>query len=383
LDKTSVDTELLRKPRLFYEELSRPFVGRDEEALILTLSLLSGEHAVIIGEPGTAKSALARRAAELLNIRFFKYLLTRFTEPAELFGPLDINALRKGVYRRITDNKLPNAEIAFLDEIFNANSAILNSLLSILQERVLYDGYSEMKVPLHSIIAASNRVPDEPELDALYDRLLYRHLVRPVPEELWAQLLDKSWRIEKGEYSEVKPVMSSSDLQELRKLVFSVDLSPIKQSLLRLFAILEDNGLHLTDRRKGKALKAIAAHSVFDGRLKARVEDLFVLKYIAPRDVEDFEKINNILLEELRTPSKVLEELSEIEHNIENISREVEKLKSFDPKLVEIYRSLKAARRRIAMISRTSDDSEVSRKVEQLVNRIDDLLDDVTNKLGM
>ncbi|MCE4614808.1 MAG: MoxR family ATPase [Desulfurococcales archaeon] len=380
---TTVDNDLLRKPRLFYDKLREPFVGRDEEALTVVLALLSGEHVIIIGEPGTAKSALARRAARLLNVKFFKYLLTRFTEPSELFGPLDINALRKGFYKRITANKLPDAEIAFLDEIFNANSAVLNSLLSILQERVLYDGYSEIKVPLWSLVSASNRIPDEPELDALYDRLLYRHIVKPVPEELWEKLLDRSWGIEKGEFEDVKPVMTSSDLLELYKLVFQINLGGIKQSLLRLFAILEDNGMHLTDRRKGKALKAIAAHAIFEGRLKAKIEDLFVLKYIAPRDAEDFDKITNILLEELRTPEKILAELEEIERNVGIIRREVEKLKSFDPKLVEIYRSLKAARRRVAMISRTSDDPRVVDKVDSLINKVDDLLDEVTNKLGM
>ncbi|MEB3757673.1 MAG: MoxR family ATPase [Desulfurococcales archaeon] len=383
MTETAQPADLLEKPRLFYEKLKEPFVGRDEEALTIVLALLSGEHVIIIGEPGTAKSALARRAALLLNAKFFKYLLTRFTEPSELFGPLDINALRKGLYKRITSNKLPDAEIAFLDEIFNANSAILNSLLSILQERVLYDGYSEIKVPLWSLVSASNRIPDEPELDALYDRLLFRHIVKPVPEELWEKLLDRSWMIEKGVFEDVKPVMSSSDLLSLNKLIFQVDLTSVKQSLLRLFAILEDNGMHLTDRRKGKTLKAIAAYALFNGRMKARTEDLFVLKYIAPRDAEDFDKINNILLEELRTPDKILVELDEIDHNVELIKKEVGRLKSFDPKLVEIYRSLKAARRRVAMISRTSDDSRVTNKVDVLINKIDDLLDEVTNKLGM
>jgi len=94
--------------------------------------------------------------------------LTKYTEPAELFGGLDINALREGKYRRITKDRLPESEIAFLDEIFNANSAILNALLSLLNERVIYDGYNVIRTPLRTLIGASNRVPDEPELEALY-----------------------------------------------------------------------------------------------------------------------------------------------------------------------------------------------------------------------
>ncbi|MEM0506342.1 MAG: AAA family ATPase, partial [Thermosphaera sp.] len=206
---------LLEKIARFRSELEKPFVGRSEEAMVLTLGLITGEHVILIGEPGTAKSALARRAAELINARFFKYLLTRFTEPDELFGPLDINELRNGRYVRITRGKLPEAEIAFIDEVFNANSAILNMLLSIMNERIVYDGYSEIKVPLWTMISATNRVPDEAELQALYDRFLLRHFVKPVEENKWGALLDAVWTIESGLYAHGEPVLTIEDLVKI------------------------------------------------------------------------------------------------------------------------------------------------------------------------
>jgi len=98
----SSNQQLLEYPKKFVELLSAPFIGREEEAKVITLALLSKEHVILIGEPGTAKSALARRAAELLNAKFFMYLLTKYTEPAELFGALDINALKQGIYKRTT-----------------------------------------------------------------------------------------------------------------------------------------------------------------------------------------------------------------------------------------------------------------------------------------
>ncbi len=377
------NTDLISKARLLLKKLSEPFVGRDEEALVITLALITGEHAVLIGEPGTAKSALVRRAADLIQARFFKYLLTKFTEPSELFGPLDIGALRKGEYRRVTRGKLPEAEIAFLDEIFNSNSAVLNSLLSILQERVLYDGYTEIKVPLWSLISATNNIPDEPELEALYDRLLFRHYVKPVKDDQWDQLLDAAWEIEKGAYSKVEPVMNMNDIKALNELIFKVDLSGIRRQLLRLFMVLEEKGMHLTDRRKGKSLKAIAAHAILHGRMKATEDDLLVIKYIAPRDLEDFEKIDVILMEEIKTKDRILRELREIEANVKNFERLVESAREFDTRLIEYSKNLRRARSRIEVLTRNVEDEEIKNLAEQIIDNIERVLLLINYKLNL
>ena len=375
----NVDLEL---PKKFLNELSYPFVSREEEAKVITLALLSREHVLLIGEPGTAKSALARRAAELINARFFKYLLTKYTEPAELFGPLDINALKEGVYRRITRGKLPEAEIVFLDEIFNANSAILNALLSILNERILYDGYTEIPVPLWTLISASNRIPDEPELEALYDRLLLRHYIKPVEENRWEDLLDASWRIETYRIPTPKPIMSMTDLKKLYEVVLNVNLEPIKTKLLRLYAIFEEKGLHITDRRKGKALKVIAAHAVLSGRDVAYEEDLIVLKYVIPRDLDDFDRVSAILAEELKTPAKYIRELNDIYINVDEISRFVEEANDYDPRLVELLRNLNITKDRVIAMMNETTNSEVKKLAEEVLRKLDRTLDLIAKKLG-
>ncbi|MCE4604614.1 MAG: MoxR family ATPase [Aeropyrum sp.] len=369
--------------RRFLESLQEPFVGRQEQALMLTLALISGEHALMIGEPGTAKSALARRAAELLNARFFKYLLTRYTEPSELFGPLDLRALKEGKYVRITRGKLPEAEIAFLDEIFNANSAVLNTLLSLMQERIIYDGYTEINVPIWSVIGASNRVPEEPELEALYDRFVFRDYVRPLDQDYWDKLLDAAWRIEKGEYLAAKPVMGMRELEEIHKHLLSVDVTPVKPSLMRLFVMLEEKGMHVTDRRKGKILKAIAAHALLNGRRAAEETDLIVLKFTVPRDPEDFDKINIILMEELKTKDRVVRELEEIRKNIEAAQEVIERMQSFDPRLTDYFRNLKAARNRVAHLVKDIDDPEVQRLADEIIMTIDILVEEIMAKLNM
>ncbi len=372
--------DLLANANKFVSELSKPFVGREEEARVIALSIISGEHVVLIGEPGTAKSALARRAAELINARFFKYLLTRFTEPDELFGPLDITALKQGRYVRITRNKLPEAEIAFIDEIFNANSAILNMFLTIMNERIVYDGYNEIKVPLWTMIAASNNVPDEPELQALYDRFLYRHFVKPVGEDKWSELIEAAWKIEAGFYEAAEPVLNMDDIRRLNKLLFEVNLEPIKEKLIRLYAIFEDQGIHITDRRKGKALKAIAASALLDQRLIAKEEDLFVLKHVTPRDMDEMEQANAILLDEIKATEKHLRELAEIESNAREAKKYIKGITDFDPRLVDYLRSFEAVRERVRKIAEETSDDVVRQRALDVLSEINEVIDMVRRK---
>lgn len=370
--------ELMKK---FKEELAKPFIGREEEALVLTLAIMTAEHAILVGEPGTAKSAMARRAADLVKARFFKYLLTRYTDPDELFGPLDIAALREGKYVRISVNRLPEAEIVFLDEIFNASSAILNTLLTLMNERVIYDGYREVQVPLWTLISASNTVPEEPEYRALYDRFLLRHFVKPVSEDKWGELLDAAWRIEKEGYRAVEPLLSMRELREIYDVIFNVDLSSIKDKLVKLYAAIEDQGVHVSDRRKGKALKVIAAHSLLHGRSKAVEEDLVVLKYVAPQTAEEAEKTYIVLLEEVSLKERVLEEIREVETNIREVKALLVRRQDIDPRLIEYLRGLERAREKLKKILNTSVEDSVKRRALEVLVELEETIESVKRRL--
>ncbi len=376
---------------MLLKRLVEPFTGREEEGRVIVLTLLSREHAVLVGEPGTAKSAMIRRVSELLNARFFSYLLTRFTEPSELFGPIDIKALEEGRYVRITSGKLPTAEIAFLDEIFKANSAILNALNSLLQERVLYDGYSEIAVPLWSLFGASNEVPDESELQAFYDRFLLRHFVRPVPENLWRELLDKAWSIERNTYygnpGRAEPVADMRELRKLHEAVLDVDLESVKHKLTKLFAAFESRGIHTSDRRKGKALKVVAANAVLEGRGKATEQDLLVLRYVVPRDADELEKVNTVLSEELKTPYRYLRELNEVKTNLQELLNYVVSLQPVESRYVEyrfkqILRDVELTRERVTAIAVESQDKSVQRAVEEVLELIDQIASIIRRRIA-
>ncbi|MGA8513216.1 MAG: AAA family ATPase, partial [Burkholderiaceae bacterium] len=171
-------------------DLDRNLLERDVPVRLLLLGALAGEHVLLIGPPGTAKSELARRLHRVFSgARYFERLLTRFSVPEELFGPLSLKALEQDRYERLTDGFLPTAQVAFLDEVFKANSAILNALLTLLNEREFDNGSGRLQVPLISVVGATNEVPEEEALHAFYDRFLLRVPVGPVGDASFTALL--------------------------------------------------------------------------------------------------------------------------------------------------------------------------------------------------
>src|SRR5258707_8614832 len=177
------------------EPMKRDFVGKDEIIDLLGVCLIGGENLFLLGPPGTAKSALVHELAARLEGRSFDYLLTRFTEPNELFGPFDIRKLREGELLTNTEGMLPEASLVFLDELLNANSAILNSLLTALNERIFRRGKETRPLKALMFVGASNHLPQDDALNALFDRFLLRAHCENVPGERLADVLTAGWKL--------------------------------------------------------------------------------------------------------------------------------------------------------------------------------------------
>ena len=267
-------------------------IERDIEARLVVLGMLAGEHVLLIGPPGTAKSALGRRLSKLCGGIFFQRLLTRFTTPEEIFGPLSLRALENDEYRRCTDGFLPTASVAFLDEIFKANSAILNTLLTILNERQFDNGAGRREeCPIRCVIAASNELPESDELDALYDRFLLRKEVLSVSDEGVIQLLTIV------STPGVSPCDSDSDVT--CDAVFADGLDRICDALslaadqvhfdtdssyllrdLRAF-LREELNVNISDRRLVKAARLLKISAATHGRTQVDPIDCLILQHIA------------------------------------------------------------------------------------------------------
>src|SRR5437667_11660296 len=178
--------------------LKRRFVGRDEVIDLVALAVVAGEHLFLYGPPGTAKSMLIRQFASAVQGRYFEYMLTRFSEPNEIFGPIDLARLREGTVATVTTGMLPEAEFVFLDELFNANSAILNNLLTVLNERIYRRGAETHRLPLLSLFSASTPLPEEHSLRALFDRFLLRCHVDSLRRQAMPRLLAAGWALERS-----------------------------------------------------------------------------------------------------------------------------------------------------------------------------------------
>ena len=230
---------------------------------------------------------LAKEVCRRLGGRYFEWLLTKFTTPEEIFGPVSLSALERGRYERVVSGKLPEAEVSFLDEIFKANSAILNSLLTVLNERRFYQGSEAMQVPLLTLIAASNELPEEDELGALYDRFLLRFTVGYIEQDFrFARLL----RME--EDTSTPTILTRDDLTQLRAKVKDIQVPDgVLADIIDVRRTLNKEGVVASDRRYRLAVGLLRAAAVLEGRERVVHSDLRWFAHILWSDPEDQPKV--------------------------------------------------------------------------------------------
>jgi len=259
--------------------LSQNLIERETPIRLTLLAALSGEHLLLIGPPGTAKSELARRLKQAFNGgNYFERLLTRFSVPEELFGPLSIKALEEDRYERLTSRYLPTATVAFIDEIFKANSAILNSLLTLLNEREFDNGVNRDKTPLRCVVGASNELPEGEELDALYDRFLLRYQVMPVSQESFAQLLSLKGNSKPKPDLELRlTVEELQEIQESAELVKIADNVMVLLQELRNF--LTEQQIYVSDRRWRKVVKLLQVAAYTNDKHEVSIWDCWLLQH--------------------------------------------------------------------------------------------------------
>ncbi|MGX2952993.1 AAA family ATPase [Shewanella sp. JL219SE-S6] len=260
-------------------EMSKGLFEREDQVKLLMLAALAGEHVLLIGPPGTAKSELAKRLKSVfVEANYFERLLTRFSVPEELFGPLSIQALEQDQYKRLTSGYLPEASVAFIDEIFKANSAILNSLLTLLNEREFDNGNRRVSVPLISIVAASNELPEGEELNALYDRFMLRSFVGPISDASFTKLLNLTGDEVCDPELDIR--LKLEDLKEIQQLAGKVALSSSVEELCGDFRrYLAQENIVVSDRRWRKIVKLMKVSAFTSGQTQVTNYDAWILPH--------------------------------------------------------------------------------------------------------
>lgn len=310
------------------DELSATVLNRADLIEGLFLGLLTGQHVLFVGPPGTAKSMLVNEfGSRLSGGRYFSYLMTKFTKPDEIIGSVSLKGLENDEYRRVLTGKIADAHFVFLDEIFNSNSSCANAILTILNERRFHNGLEIVEVPLIILVGATNELPPEinDELQAFYDRFLFRYMVDYITDSNSLRRL--------YELPAAAAPGNFYSLDELRRWQDEVKMVDVPGDIInRVTSIvlkLREAGVAISDRRFKETRRVLQAHAYINGRTKVGVQDLNVLEdifWIKPEDKKVLaEAVFTVKISVEDQASELLKEARQIKHKFETLDDRVRK----------------------------------------------------------
>lgn len=358
---------MIEKFQVLKDYLDKKYFEREKEIEAILIALLSRQHVLLIGSPGTGKSALVSELGKIFSgMNYFQWLLTRFSTPEELFGPLSIKDLEQGVYKRNTDGKLPEAHLAFLDEIFKANSAILNSLLTLINERIFYNNGGKVSSPLITLVGSSNEYPEEGEgLEALFDRFLLRFEVDYIKDDNnFIEMLKGS-----GQFQQ-PPQMTLDELQQLHFFVDMVKVpNEVLMALSQVRTELFSEGIRPSDRRFKQSISVLKAKAFLDNRQSVEVGDIRILENALWESPDQKDIVHKIVFK--FSQDKVTEQIEELIKGIHEIKKlkdtsetkdVLEYMKKLKSTMEEIERMKAQYPERIQQLTKVENDTKTLQK---------------------
>jgi len=392
---TEVKTNPNPNSKIFSEKLqdlkaalTALFPGREEQAEAVVLGLATGYPVFLQSPPGTGKTLMVETLSRLVQgSTYFYYLLSRFTEPDELLGPLDIRALREGEYKRITSHKLPEAHIVFLDEIFKASSAIRNTLLDIILNKRIQNGHGSIKLPMKAFYTASNEGPQDEEDAALYDRLVIRSFFSYVSDDVLEEVVLKGVKLSNQPLDNIiaKPVLSLQEVEALQQHVAKTAVTlaqhpQTRKTMVKIVVALRNEGVEFSDRRLVQAFKVLAGLTVsraLPAPGTAEIAD--TIMYTAPLSPDHVKTVEETLEKiGVYASKQALEQIGTLLKEAENLFKEYDQSKNTE--------TLMAIAQILGQISKQTKEipklpKSMVKQIEVLVNKYNEITEKLKQQL--
>ena len=306
------------------DALSQAFKEREEIVTGMVTALLAKEMLFLLGEPGTAKSAVCEALCNSIGGNYFSWLLGKTTTPDELFGSVSIAALKQDRYERVTTNKLPEATVAFVDEIFKGSSAILNTLLPVINERRFFNGSKPTKIPLQVLFGASNELPQGEELAALYDRFVLKYVANPIQNDSnMSDLLLNGLNVR-------IPTITIQELAIEQEAASNIKLTvDVVNVVVTLRKAVRAEGIVVSDRKWIQSMRVVKACAYLNGHTQVELEDLEILQHVLWTDPGQQKTVRGLILK-LTNPAG--DELLKIQDGIQEALANFAKVKTDNSK---------------------------------------------------
>ena len=318
-----------------FVEMNNLFVERDELIKLMELAIVTGTNLLMLGPPGTAKSAITYElCGRIENANYFQWMLNKTSDPSEILGPFSVKEMENDKFMRITTGKLPEAHIAFMDEVFKSNAPTLNALLTIMNEHIFYNDGKPVEVPLISMFGASNEPPEDESLDAMYDRFIFRMNVQYIHDAANKKRMHSNYVDNRAGLLNLlnKTTITLAEVQALQAAAKTVKVpKDIINKFIRLISDLDRQAVHISDRRQNECFKVMQGSAVLAGRNSVTLDDFKSLVYVLLEKEEHIPLIESSILKMVNPYDDRFKELKEnfnqVKTDIESITDSSQKSK--------------------------------------------------------
>ena len=308
-------------------EMNQLFVERDELVKLMLLAITTGTNLLMLGPPGTAKSAITYELCERIeNANYFQWMLNKTSDPSEILGPFSVKEMENDKFMRITAGKLPEAHIAFMDEVFKSNAPTLNALLTIMNEHIFYNDGKAVDIPLISMFGASNEPPEDETLDAMYDRFIFRMNLAYIHDAANKKRMHSNYLDKRAGLLNMvnKTTITLEELKVLQNATLTVKVpKDIINKFIRLINDLDKQAIHVSDRRQNECFKVMQGSAVLRGSNVVGLDDFKSLVYVLWEREEHIPLIESTILKMVNPYD---DRFKELKNNFQQVKSDIESI---------------------------------------------------------